>query len=155
LSDESGEVLIEFAISICVLLAMTFGIMEFSRAIYTSHFLSFAAGQATRYAVVRGSTWVGNNCVSVSTQDCAVTSAEITGYVQSIAPPGMSSAALTTTTTWPGTTAAGGACAESNGANSPNCVVKVVVTYPFTFVLPFMPASTLTFTATSEKAILE
>lgn len=147
--------MIEFAIAITVLLTMIFGAMDFARAVYIYHFLPYAAGQATRYANVRGSSWGTATCSTIASVDCNATSANIKSYIQSIAPPGVNTATLTATATWPGTTPTGAACATGNGANSPNCVVKVVLTYPFTFVLPFLPATGPTFSATSVKLILE
>lgn len=153
--SEEGSVLVEFAMSLSILLAMVFGIMEFSRALYAYRFMAYAATEATRYAVVRGTTFAGSTCVSPTTFDCDATSANLTSYVQGLAPPGMTPSAINVTTTWPGTTPTGVTCANGAGNNSPSCVVKVVVTYVFSFVMPFLPMSTLTFSATSTKTILE
>jgi Flp pilus assembly protein TadG len=153
--DQRGDALIEFAISVTVMLTMVFGVMDFSRAVYVYHFLPYAAGQGIRYAAVRGSTWGSTTCTGTATLDCAATSANITSYVQSIAPPGVTASTLTVTTTWPGTTPSGSACISTNGVNSPNCLVKVSVSCPFSFVLPFLPSTALTFAASSEQIILE
>jgi Flp pilus assembly protein TadG len=155
LKSERGSVLVEFAVSLSILLAMVFGIMDFSRALYAYRFMSYAATQATRYAMVRGTTFAGTSCATVSTYDCNATTANLTSYVQSLAPPGLTPSAITVTTTWPGTTPTGLACANGAGNNSPSCVVKVVVSYAFKFVMPFLPLSTLNFSATSTKIILE
>ncbi len=154
-NDDRGEILIEFVLSICVLLAVIFGTMGFAWALYALHFLPFAASEATRYASVRGSTWAGTNCVTVSTFSCDATSADINKYVQSIAAPGLVASAIHTTTTWPATIPSGAGCVSTNGPNSPSCLVKVVITYDFNFSMPFLPSAALPLTATSEKIVLE
>jgi Flp pilus assembly protein TadG len=50
--DASGVSAVEFALLAPVLLAMVFGIIEFGRVAYTQGVVSFAAEEATRYAVV-------------------------------------------------------------------------------------------------------
>ncbi len=154
-SDDRGSVLIEFALSISVLLTLIFGIVEFARALYAYHFLPFAAAEATRYGSVRGSTWAGTSCATVQGFACDATSGDVNAYVQSVAAPGLTPAAIHATTTWPGITPAGNACLSGTGANSPNCLVKVVVTYDFSFLLPFLPRTALRLSATSEKIIVE
>jgi hypothetical protein len=81
----------------------------------------------------------------------------VTSYVQSITPAGISPSALTVTTTWPGTAPSGasGACSTAKGNNSPGCLVTVQVSYPFKFILPFLPKSTWTMTSTSQVVIAQ
>jgi Flp pilus assembly protein TadG len=149
----SGQSLVEFAIVLIVLTTCIFGIFDFSRLFYAYHFVSFAARQGTRYAIVRGSSWTAS-CADTTTLDCRATASNVQSYVQSIVPPGITAASVTATTTWPGTTPSGAACTTTSGVNSPGCRVKVVVTYPFTFSLPFMPKSALSpLTSTSEVVI--
>ena len=54
---ESGSSLIEFALSVSLLMMVVFGIMGLSLAAFSDHFVAIAAQAATRYASVRGSTW--------------------------------------------------------------------------------------------------
>ena len=56
LKGEDGNNLIEYAIVFMFFMSMVLGIVDFSRALYTYHFLSNAAREATRWAAVRGST---------------------------------------------------------------------------------------------------
>jgi hypothetical protein len=65
----------------------------------------------------------------------------------------MSSANLSVKSSWPGTTASGTACDIEDGANSPNCLVVVNVTYQFTFPVPFFTQSTLPLKSTSTMTI--
>ena len=59
-NDESGASLLEFAASAMLLLTVMLGFMEYSRAIYTDHFVSYAATEAARYASLRGSTYTAS-----------------------------------------------------------------------------------------------
>src|SRR4029077_17627636 len=56
LMGEDGNNLIEYAFVFMFFMSMVLGIVDFSRALYTYHFLSNVAREATRYASVRGST---------------------------------------------------------------------------------------------------
>lgn len=151
--------MVEFAISAIILLTAIFGIVDFSRALYVYHFVSYAAQQGTRYAMVRGAGWSGTSCTTTSTLDCDATATDIQNYVQSLAPPGITASNLVVTTTWPGSavnSANSSQCTGSNPANSQGCLVKVKVTYSsFSFLLPFLPHPTngYSFSATSEITI--
>ena len=150
--DESGGSLLEFAASAMLLLTVIFGFMEYSRAIYTDHFVSYAAAEAARYASLRGSTYTVA-CASVSTFSCAATSANVNTFVQKMAPAGVTASSLTATTTWSGKTPAGVACRAATGTNSPGCVVQVKVVCSFAFVLPFLSRTNLALTSTAAYAI--
>ena len=151
-SDESGGSLLEFAVSAMLLLTVMFGFVEYARAIYTDHFVSYAATEAARYASLRGSTYT-TTCASVATFSCAATSANITTFVQKMAPAGVAASSLTATTTWSGKTPAGVACRAATGTNSPGCVVQVKVICSFAFVLPFISRTNLALTSTAAYAI--
>ena len=154
-----GEQMIEFAISAVVLFTCIFGIIGCSQLLYAYHFTSYAAREATRYAMVRGSTWGSTNCATVATSVCNATTANVQAYVQSIVPPGMNSGTppLAVTTTWPGTELAGSVatCSTTNGNNSPGCLVMVQVSYSFSYLLPFLPTTALNLKSTSEVVILQ
>jgi Flp pilus assembly protein TadG len=130
-----------------------FGIMDMSRALYADHYVSEVSREATRYAMVRGSSWNNASCTNTSTFSCTATAANVTSFVQSITPMGLSPSNLTVNTTWPGTTASGADCSAANVNNSPGCVVTVKVTYAYNFVLPFLPKSALSLTSTSSVVI--
>ena len=153
---EHGAELIEFAIAGTVLFSFIFGIMMIAELGYAYHFTSYAAREATRYALVRGSTWSGTACSSVP-KNCNATSADVLAFVKSIVTPGISpsSTSLSVTTTWPGTTPAGTACSTTNGANSPGCLVKVQVSYSFSYQPPTLPMQTLALKSTSQVVIMQ
>lgn len=158
--EERGDTLLEFAISAIVIFTLLFGIMEFARAMYLYHFVSYAAQAGTRYAIVRGSSWPTACSSSTTGLECNAANTDVATYLKGIAPPGVDTSKLTVTTTWPGTAAgsSGATCANTTtpaktNDNNPGCIVQVQVTYPFTFIAPFMPTATPTFSATSQQAI--
>jgi Flp pilus assembly protein TadG len=150
--EDSGSEMVEFAFSICIWFGAAFLIMYGSFALYAAHFVANAAEEAGRYAMVRGSSWSGSSCSS-STLDCTATSTDISNYVIATMPPGLSSANVSVATSWPGNTSTGGTCDSIDGANSPNCIVKVTVTYRFKFPVPFFTQNTLPFSSTSQVTI--
>src|SRR6202167_976790 len=56
---QRGTTLLESAVMISVLLLMMFGVVCFGTALYTYHFVSNTAREATRWASVRGATCGG------------------------------------------------------------------------------------------------
>jgi Flp pilus assembly protein TadG len=170
LSDEAGRELVEFAYVFLMLATLVLGIMEFSRFLYTYHFVSEAAREGTRYASVRGSTFKGVTCtVNPVTYACdakTTTGNVIQTYVRGFTPPGISAGSVTATPSWPETTPdSGGAVsatcstsgATTNPADSPGCYVQVKVSYPYTFLFSFLPGSSSTWTvsSTSEMVIAQ
>jgi Flp pilus assembly protein TadG len=139
-----GSTLTEFALVLPLLVAAMFGVIDFGRALYTYHFVSDAAREASRWASVRGSS-----CTAYG-QACPAQQVDVQNYVSSIVPPGIdpSPATLTVTPAWPGIPAS---C--SGVPNNPGCAVQVVVSYKFKFFLPFLPTSTYTMQSSSEMVI--
>ncbi len=153
--EESGSTLVEFGICASILLLLMCGVMDFSRALYVDHFLANAANEATRYAMVRGATFAGTSCTTVTTMNCDATAANVVAYVQSLAPAGMPVTNMSVNPTWTGYTASGASCAGgfSNGSNSPGCVVTVKLSYNFNFSVPILPHGTFVLTSTSVSSI--
>jgi len=142
-----GSTLAEFAFMIPLLLMGMFGVIDFGRAMYSYHFVSEAAREATRWASVRG-----KDCTDYP-QACPAKPSDVTDYVQSIAPPGIDSSrgALTVDTNW--VAPPGNASMCSPDPKNAGCAVQVQVTYNFKFILPFLPNSTYQMQSTSEMII--
>jgi Flp pilus assembly protein TadG len=148
LAGDEGSAIVEMAVVSSILFAVLFGIIELSLALYTYNYVSDAAREATRYAIVRGSA-----CTQLT--NCGATSAQIQSYVQGLGYPGMNSSNTTVTTTWyspssaPPTTwtACGSPCRD------PGDAVQVMVTYSFPLSVPFVPNSTLSLHSTSLMVI--
>jgi Flp pilus assembly protein TadG len=160
--DESGSEQIEFALSAMVVLVLLFGVMDFCRAMYAYHFVSYAAQEAARYAVVRGHDFHGSSC-QTSTYSCEAQQTDVQSYVTSLSLPLINSSKLVATATWPGTTptctgksGSCSACSGTNNANSSGCYVNVKVSYTFSFITPFLPKSaSFHFSGSSEQVIQE
>lgn len=154
--DEQGSALVEYAIVLTVLLTFLFGIMDFSRFLYTYHFVAEVAREGSRYAIVRGSTFSGTSCTTTSFA-CDATNTDVQNYVRGLAPPGITASSVGVNATWTGTAPSGssGTCSNSNGNNGPGCQVQVVVSYPFKFIFPFLPKSSWTVSSTSVMVIIQ
>lgn len=155
LAREDGANVVETAISCSVLFAILFGICQMSLALYAYQFTANAARQATRWAMVRGSTSCTN---TPSLTSCNATSSNITSYVQGLGFPGITSSNLNVTSSWckassaPPTTWT--SCSSSPGGfNAPGGLVKVVVSYPLSFHIPFSSSQSFSVSSTSQMVI--
>jgi Flp pilus assembly protein TadG len=151
LHDESGAEIIEMALSIGILLTFIFGVMEVCLAAYTYHFISEAAREATRYAIVRGSSFT-TDCASPTYATCIAQGGDITTYVQNLNFPGIDPAKMTVNSTWlakDGITP----CGTTDSCKTPGNQVHVTITYNFPLAVPFVPLSTWTMTSTSQMVI--
>ena len=153
IGDCAGSEAVEFALAISLWMIFGFVVMYASFALYAAHFVANAADEAARYAIVRGSSWGDTSCSSNSL-DCEASSSDVANFIANSLPPGLSAANLTVSTTWPGTTSSGTTCDAVDGNNSPNCLVKVQVSYNFSFPVPFISQSVVPFTSSSQMSIL-
>ena len=150
LREEEGSAILETALSMIVLLTFLFGIMATCMMLYTYHFISEAAREGTRYAVVRGST-AGPACgTSYTSFDCTASLGNIQSYVTNLGFPGIDPAKMTVAPVWSAYTN-GSTCGTP--CNSPGNLVTVTVTYNFPLTIPFVPARTFALTSTSAMII--
>jgi Flp pilus assembly protein TadG len=145
---QRGNTLTEFALILPFILAGIFGVIEFGRALYTYHFVSYAAREASRWASVRG-----QNCKVYGSVACPAKAADVDDYVTGITPAGIdkSPARLLVDTEWVAPPGRGNNCGKY--PKNPGCSVQVTVIYNFKFILPFMPSSTYAMKSTSEMVI--
>ncbi len=143
IQNEDGSSVVEFAVSLSLLLIMIFGIIELAMALYTYNFVAEAAREATRYASVRGSACTGlSNCPLSATS--ATASTTINSWVQSSGYPFAGS--TTTSLTW--------SCSPTaSPCNNPGNTVQVTVTDQYPLVLPFFPVNSITLKSTSQMVI--
>ncbi len=136
--SQRGTALPEAAIVMALLLALMFGIIDFGRAIYTYCFVAQLAREGTRWAIVRGT-----GCTLL--KDCDATQADVQAYVQSLSEGATNAGQITATT------------ALGPGCSTPatGCTIAVTVSYPFTFMLPFLPQTGITMASTSQMVISE
>ncbi|MGB9079059.1 MAG: TadE/TadG family type IV pilus assembly protein [Terracidiphilus sp.] len=173
LRREDGASLVEVAVSLAVYLSLLFMVIELSLALYSYNFVSDAAREATRYAVIRGE----NSCVPNPTfPNCNLQPGSITSttnpsrnpvlaYIDSLRYPGLDSRNLSAAVTWwvakqnaSGSTSWTIACAGSvdmngNACNAEGNAVKVVVTYRFPLSIPWVRPTIAQVSSTSQMVI--
>ena len=153
LNREEGSSLVEFALMSAAFLTILIGSFEALLAFYTNHFLSEAAREASRYAMVRGSTSCTN---TPNLSNCNVTAAQIQTFVQGLGYPGITSSQIAVTTTWCAASSAQpttwSACTATTSP-APGNLVNVVVAYPFSLNVPFASNGTLNMSSTSQMVI--
>jgi Flp pilus assembly protein TadG len=147
---QRGSGLVEQALVLSILLAVMFGIIDFGRALYTYHFVSEAAREATRWASVRSTSTLLPSGPATSGSG-----GNVQGFVANVSGMGLDSNKITANTNWIAPPRAIPGCTPP--ANRPGCVVQVQVQYAFHFILPFLPPSTTTYTmsSTSEMVITQ
>jgi Flp pilus assembly protein TadG len=134
--SQAGGATIELAISLVILLTMTFGVIEVGHGFYAYSSVANAARDGARFAIVRGSA-----CTSWATA-CPASATDVQNFIQSNTPPGIDPSRLTVTTTW-------------IPNNKPGSAVKVAVQYRFRFTMAFITVSDATITSSSQMVIWE
>lgn len=157
---ECGETLIEFAISAVITLSLLLAVMDLSRALYTYHFISFAAEQGARFAEVHGSGWTSACSSSTGTSytaplGCTASKSDIQIYVQSLTPPGVTKANVAVNPQWIGKDINGNTTICGTTNNKAGCLVQVSVSYQFSYMVPFLPTAAQTLSATAQAVITE
>jgi Flp pilus assembly protein TadG len=142
---QRGAGLVEQAIVLTLFLTVLFAIIDFGRALYTYHFVSNAAREASRWASVRGFT-----CTGLS-GGCPAGDPDVQTYVSNVSGMGLDPTKITATTSWPITSFSSPTCGTQ--INNPGCVVQVQVTYSYNFFFPFLPTSPITMQSTSQMVI--
>lgn len=143
---EHGSAIVETAFAMIILLAVLFGVLEICMALYTYHFISAAAREGTRYAIVRGSA-----CQAPG-NPCPATQTDIQNYVSTLGFPGINIASTDVSVSW-AAYPAGGTCSPSASCNNPGNMVKVTVSHAFPLSIPFVPSSNIPMTSTSAMII--
>ena len=154
---DSGSSLVEMAVVFPILGAMLFGIIQFSMALYTYDFLSDAAREGARWAIVRGGQCSTN---TPNLDHCGALQADVQSHVQGLGFPYANSSTVTLsyqtattgmdssgnpTTTW-------SACTGTN-CNQPGNQVRVLVQCVYPIGVPFWKATQLTMTSSSSMVI--
>jgi Flp pilus assembly protein TadG len=153
--------MVETAISFSLLSMLMFGVFEVCLAVYAYHFLASTAHEATRYAIVRGSSWSsscdgsGKGGSGYGASGCTASPTDIANFVANRNFPGLhvtaddvcveyfSSVPSSTSTT----------CSGNSSPNAPGNIVQVTINYPFTLSIPFLKAQALTMSSTSQMVI--
>jgi Flp pilus assembly protein TadG len=136
--SESGGSQIEFVLSLTALMTFVFAVMEICMVFYTYGMISESAREATRYAIVRGST-----CLTSSSTSCTASAATINTYATGRGFPNIGGGTPVATTTFP------------DGNQAPGSRVKVDIKYTVSIKVPFVPKNSLALDSSSEMYILQ
>lgn len=139
---DRGTAAVEFAATASVLFLTIIGMMKICLAVYTYHYISEAAREGTRFAMVRGSSCSG------FTTACPASKSDIQSYVEGLNYPGISASNMTVTPSW-SAYPTGKACVPLATCNNPGGLVTVQVQYAFPLSIPFMANQTYNMTSTS------
>ncbi len=157
---EQGGSLVEMALSCLILIPVLFGIIQLSIGLYCYHFAADAAREATRWAIVRGSTCNGifgsGYCSPTSGGGTGATSADIAQYVSSLGYP--YSASVTTATKWcvnGGAIPATWTSCSTTQNNAPGNQVQVTVSYAYPLIIPFIKKNTINLSSVSSMTIVQ
>jgi Flp pilus assembly protein TadG len=135
-SDETGNMLLEFSLSVWMLVLMTFLIFEFCMTVYTYSVLGNAAREGIRYAVVHGTD---SGVCSGPSSGCGDSSgSNVTAVVNGYAAVSFhNTSGMTVTPSWP------------DGTSTPSSRVVITITYPYIpyLDLPGFNAPTMQVTA--------
>jgi Flp pilus assembly protein TadG len=150
---ERGSSLVEQSFILVFLLTMMFGIIDCGRALYTYHFVSSAAREATRWASVR-SVSCDPSALSGCPGDLSGNNLQTT-FKANLSTMGLDPAKVTFTTSWASPPGVGAALCTSP-TNKIGCMVHVDVTYAYTFLFaPFIAAPAITMKSSSEMLITQ
>ena len=136
--SESGGSQIEFVLSLTALMTFVLAVMEICMVFYTYGMISESAREATRYAIVRGST-----CLTSSSTSCTASAATINTYATGRGFPNIGGGTPVATTTFP------------DGNQAPGSRVKVDIKYTVSIKVPFIPKNALQLDSSSEMYILQ
>jgi Flp pilus assembly protein TadG len=157
---EQGGSLVEMAISCLILIPVLFGIIQLSIGLYCYHYAADAAREASRWAIVRGSTCNGlfgaGYCSPTSASTSGADGADIDQYVKSLGYP--YSSRVTTATKWCTKSASNPAtwtsCSTTPDGN-PGNQVQVTVSYAYPLVIPFLKSNTINLSSVSSMTIVQ
>jgi TadE-like protein len=151
--------MIEFLLSVIVLVTLVFGCMGLAMALYTYEIVNQYARDASRYAIVHG-----NGCsylVSGAATSCdigtggtsssAAANVALKTFLNNQIFPGINGANLAVTTTY--TYAPGRSSCFATNCNGAGDQVTVNVSYPYLYNIPFIPQRLITMHGSSTMVI--
>jgi Flp pilus assembly protein TadG len=135
---DEGQALVEAALTVPIVLAFAFTMIELCLAFYSHCLISESAREGTRYAIVHGAT-----CETASNASCTATASSINNYVSQLGWPNLAVGTMTPTTTFP------------DGNQNPGSRAQVAVSYVFPINLPFVPKHSITMSSASVMYIIQ
>jgi len=135
---ESGSSIVEMAVTLPILLAFVFGLMQVCFAYYTYETISESAREGTRYAIVRGST-----CQTSAKVSCTASASSIQSYVMALGWPNVAGGTITAVASFP------------DGDEVPGHRVLVKVNCAFPYKIPFVSTEAFSMSSSSEMYIVQ
>jgi Flp pilus assembly protein TadG len=137
--DEDGQAIVEAAVTLPVILAFVFTMIELCLIFYSYCMISESAREGTRYAIVHG-----NSCqTGITKTSCTASAASINTYTQTLGWPNLGMGTLTANTTFP------------NGTQNAGNPVTVTVNYVFPINLPFLKKRNMSMSSSSTMYIIQ
>jgi Flp pilus assembly protein TadG len=137
--EDEGQAIVEAALTLPVILAFVFTMIELCLIFYSYCMISECAREGSRYAIVHG-----NGCqTGVTKASCTATGASINTYTQTLGWPNLGMGTLHANTTF------------GNGTQNAGNPVTVTVTYVFPINLPFLPKRNLSLSSSSTMYIIQ
>lgn len=135
---EDGQAIVEAAITLPIVAAFIFVMIELCLMFYSYCMISETAREGTRYAIVHGST-----CTTSTKASCTATASSINTFVSHVGWPNLGGGTLTPATTFP------------DGNENPGSRVQVSVTYSFPVTLPFVPKGSVAMSSSSTMYFIQ
>jgi len=151
-NSEAGTALVEFALSMVLVLTIVFGVIDFGRAIFAYVWVANTARIGARYVMVTGAF-----CRYPDGTSCGASNTQLIDYLQN------NSLGIMFTNACPISGSQGAVCIQAGCINAAAkdqlpCAsgVKgaVQVQYQFGFICPFLSHQTWTMTSTSARTVL-
>lgn len=141
---QRGSMLVEQALTVLLLVTVMLGTIDFGRALYTYHYVSYIARDATRWASVRSTNSMNGS-----------SNGQVQAYVSNVSGMGMDPRKITSATTYIAPPNGTPLCPGGIGNNKPGCIVQVTVNYDYNFFLPFLAGRTFTMSSASQMVITQ
>lgn len=135
---EDGQAIIEAAITLPIVAAFVFVMIELCLMFYSYCMISETAREGTRYAIVHGSA-----CTTSAKASCTADASAINAYVNNVGWPNLGGGTLTPNTTFP------------DGNENAGSRVQVSVTYSFPLTLPFVPKGSVAMSSSSTMYFIQ
>lgn len=157
--NAEGAAAVEFALSATITLGMLIGCFQMFMMLYSYHYVSYAARDASRWTIVRG--YYCSTYAQTSMPGCPAAQSDIQTHVQGLSFPGITSSNVTVTASWYTTSynpTSWSLCATgtpTGNCNEPGNLVKVKVNYAYQLNIPFFPSQAINMSSTSQLVISE
>ena len=135
---DDGQAVVEAALTLPLIAAFAFAVIEICLAFYTYCMISESAREGSRFAIVRGAS-----CQTAGGASCTTTATSVSKYVTSLGFPNLGGGTMSASTTYP------------DGNANPGSRVQVAVSYVFPYSVPFAPKGSIHMSATSVMYIVQ